>query len=213
MKKDLKTILITKQIYAFVKQYTQMEINGKKVHCPYWMNKITAERKIIRGFQDGKGKAEDIKNEIAKLLVQTNKVTPPQLLIRKLSKSKRIGIDCSGFVYRVLEELVRLKYQGTNLNSLEDLFTGGVTRTNADRLTSYEFSVPIKKVAQIRLGDMIRLQKGRHIALILEVKKKEIIYCHASQQSTKIKGAHLSKIIIKNPVPTLKIFRRFKTIP
>ena len=174
-----------------------MDIGGVIVHCPYWRNKLKEGKVVLRGYLNGKGSSIDIQNKIIETLqnshVDTTLISADY--IRKLAKRERIGIDCSGFVYRLLDELIHLSYNNCSLKNLDGVFVGGINKTNADMLTSTEFSNYIDNISDYRIGDMIRLMKGKHVAVILEVKDKEIVYVHSAIK-TKIRGVHFGKIDI-----------------
>ncbi len=190
---------IKEKILGFVHKYTKMDISGMVICCPYWMNRLKEGKVILRGFTNGKGSAEEIRDELIERLNGLSpedrfELTPENL--RKFAKREKIGIDCSGFVYRVLDQLVQKKYQGCNLSNLKQVFTGGIDGTNARILSSKDFCIPVIKVKDFRLGDMIRLWYGKHIAVIIDVNDKEIVYAHTSSLSTKIQGAHTSLVRI-----------------
>lgn len=190
---------INKKVKEFIRGYTAMDINGVVIHCSYWMNKLQGGKVNLRGFANGKGSAKEIKEELIKRLNNLTseirfKLTPENL--RKFTKRENIGIDCSGFVFRVLDELLRLGFRSTKYKNLDDVFDGGISKTNVKRFTSPQYSTEIKNIKDYKLGDMIRLWGGKHIAIIIEVKGKEIIYAHSSSLSTKIQGVHTSVIRI-----------------
>lgn len=175
-----------------------MEVNGMIIHCPYWVNKIQEGRVTIRGFSNGKGSASEIRQELIKqigrLSIDREHLTSEY--IRKLAKRNRIGIDCSGFVYRMLDTLIHLGYAGSAHVSLGSIFSGGINKTNARILTSREFSLDIQKVKDVQVGDMIRLKGGHHVVIVVKKTPQTITYAHSSHQTTKIKGVHIAKINI-----------------
>lgn len=191
---------ITKKIFNFVKKYEEMDVGGVTINCSYWTNRLKHGQVEIRGFLDGKGGAVEIRQE---LIRRVNLVTAdysfsltPEFL-RKFAKRERIGIDCSGFVFHVLDKLIRLKYRGCPVPNLSCVFPLGIKRTNADIFTSRKYCLPIKKISDCHLGDMIRIMGGKHVAIILEVSSSYIVYAHSSQ-GTKIPGVHFGEIKIIN---------------
>lgn len=172
-----------------------MDIGGIVVHCPYWRNKLKEGKVVLRGYLNGKGSSTDIRNKIIETLhnshINTTLINTDY--IRKLAKRERIGIDCSGFVYRFLDYLRSLSYNNCRLKSLDEVFIGGINKTNAHTITSNKFSSYIANISDYRIGDMIRLMKGKHVAVILEAKDKEIVYVHSAIK-TKIRGVHFGKI-------------------
>lgn len=188
---------IEQAITEFIGQYTNMKIEGITIHCPYWMNKLKNGKVVLRGYASGKGNAKEIREELIRRLKSLPhdlqfKLTAENL--RKFAKRERIGIDCSGLVYRVLDELLRLGYGNTGYKNLDEVFSDGITRTNVKKLTSRQYSEEVRNIKDIRLGDMIRLWGGKHAAIIIGNNKKEILYVHSSWLSTKIAGIHISKI-------------------
>lgn len=179
-----------------------MDINGTVISCPYWMNKIKDGKVTLRGFENGKSSAPHIRQElINRILKHPITLTPDS--IRKFARRERIGIDCSGFAYRFFEKLITLGYNGAK-GTLVNIFPGGINQTNVKALTNLEVSDQIKVVKDLRLGDMIRMWGGHHIAIITNVGQKHILYVHSSHMSTQIKGVHESKIIISNPEKKLE---------
>ena len=186
-------------INSFIQQYTELNINGVVINCPYWMNKLAAGKVIRRGFANGKGSANEIKNELINRLNKLSsdagfELTPRNL--RKFARRERIGIDCSGFVFRVLDELLHLGFGNTEIKNMDNIFDGGISKTNVKRLTSSQYSMEITDIRDFKVGDMIRLCGGRHAAIVIGVNQKEILYAHSSWLSTKIQGVHTSTIQI-----------------
>jgi len=192
-------MVIEQEIKNFIMQYTQMDIGGIVINCPYWMNKERNGKIVFRGFANGKGGAQEIREELVKRYNQL----PPELKfdlnqdnLRKFARRERIGIDCSGFVYRVLEELLRLGYKNTGYENLDKVFSGGINKTDAERLTDRQYCKELKNISAIEIGDVIRLWGGKHAAIIIQNDQKEITYAHSSWLSTKIQGVHTSIIQI-----------------
>ena len=176
-----------------------MDINGLIIHCPYWMNKFRDGKVMLRGFSNGKGSAKEIQEELIKRLLNLStdvrfELTPENL--RKFARRERIGIDCSGLVYRVLNELIRINYKNSHLTNLAEVFTGGVHKTNARTLTSANYCIKVDKIDDFQIGDMIRMRGGKHIAIIIRVGSKEIVYAHSSFLTTEIVGVHTALIQI-----------------
>ncbi len=196
---------IVRTINLFIKDYTEMNINGTIINCPYWMNKIVAGRVKIRGFANGKGEAISIKNELIKKLNNLSddtKFSVNALNLQKFAKRERIGIDCSGLVYRIIEELVRLKYGSCKINFITDIYKGGINGTNAATLTSDIYCKKVSDISKCRLGDLIRINGGKHVAMIVDLNDGFIEYIH-SHGSTKVQGVHRERIKIIDSSKTL----------
>lgn len=193
-------------IEKLLAQYLHLSITGKKIRCPYWMNILHPRPGDSRewGPYGGKGKPHQIVqviNKMAKLDgVDLEKMG--HLEIKRFMISSNIGIDCSGLAYWLLDALDREK----GGNGLEDDIPGVrgkyLIRASVAMLTNSKVSVPVKKVSAIQIGDMIRLRGGKHLALVVRIKKvrgeiKELIYAHSSDLSW-FKGAHTGKILVRD---------------
>ncbi len=199
--KTLYNLVMDAIIDNFLKDYFSLEIiPGKKVRIPYWRNRITHRGLCrIQGSFGGKGAPSQIKratiDRAKKSGIDINKLTSVQ--IRKFMTQKRIGLDCSGFVFQVLDFLFPGFWQG--LKRAFGKSSNPIRRFNSDALTSKENTILIKKVEDIKVGDLIPIswqgKKVDHVLVVVEINKKEIVYAHSSQK-TKITGPHKGKIKI-----------------
>ena len=155
----------------------------------------------IRGLLNGKGDARQIREEMIKRInkLPTNTIWQDSQFLQKLAKRERIGLDCSGFAFHFLNELVQLKYRNCQLSNLSQIFTGGLNRTNADTLTSLDYCASVPKISGCRLGDLIRMMRGKHVLVVVDIADSTLTYAH-SARTTKEQGVHLGiiKIIDKN---------------
>lgn len=193
-------------IEKLLDRYLNLDIAGKKIRCPYWMNIIhpgLGHRKIF-GPYGGKGKP----HQIIQATLDTAKMDGIPLegmsswQVRKLMENNRIGIDCSGLAYWLLDALDRQK----GGNGLEDDILGVkgrfLIRANVEMLTNDEVTMPIEKIAEVEIGDMIRLHGGKHLAVVIRIKKirekvRELVYAH-STNFTWFKGIHTGRILVKD---------------
>lgn len=178
-----------------------MDVGKVIINCPYFANKIRNGKVVLSGFEGGKGDFGDIKNELSKIIA-VNKSISGKNDIFKLARRNRIGIDCSGFVFRLLVELIRLKYQNCEVANLEQVFPNGIYRTNADELTRGTHLSEVKLFSHSRLGDLIRINNGHHVAMVIENENKVITYIHSSNVTTEI-GVHPGKIMVNDQNQTL----------
>jgi len=193
------------QILGFINQYLQMDLGKITVNCPYWSNKIKSGSVVIRGFQNGKGAAEEIKTELQKRLPlgNLNEDLLTSLYIQKFAKKERIGIDCSGLAFRVLEELARLRYKNYPVDNLTQVFPEGITRVNVKKLTDIAYCTQINDLKEVQTGDLIRMMGGKHVVVIIKSENNLITYIHSSN-ATSTKGVHLSYITIRKGLPLEK---------
>lgn len=197
---------ITQGLKLFIKDYLEMDISGINIHCPYWMNKMDSGKIIMRGFANGKGNKESIRGEILKRLntLSLLDIFPLNAIsIQKFAKRNRIGIDCSGLAYRILEELILLGYANKIINNLNEFYLLGINKTNADIMTSNTYCKPISDICDSKLGDLIRINDGKHVAVIIGRSNGQIEYIH-SHDKTEEQGVHKGIIKILYPNHTLE---------
>ncbi len=189
-------------------KYTHLPLGGKLVRCPYWSNR---QRIFLPDAFKGKGTPKEITQttlETAKKeKVDLSKLSSDE--IRKFMEHYRIGVDCSGFVYHLANALDKQR----SGKGIDDYIQGvrgkGVRKVNAFCLTNEKNSVPIKKVKDIKVGDFIRFQGGKHIAIILRIKKntdgepKEIVYAHSGILSA-VTGVHSGRILVTDSKKDIK---------
>ena len=192
---------IIDKTYLYLTEYLAMDFFGYKHHCPYWSNRMKDGKVSFRGFLNGKGEAKSIRQELLRLLsenAQSRAIAGNQDNLRLLAKRNRIGIDCSGFIYRVWDFLIKHKFGKSEFLSLDDIFPGGINRTNAQSLTDKKAAVRINQIKEIQFGDCLRLNSGRHVAFIKEITAEKLVYIHASSSLTLIQGVHKGMILIKD---------------
>jgi len=188
-------------------QYTHLPIGGKQIPCPYWMNRLKAG---ILGPFGGKGTPQQIVQATLSAAqeekIDLSKLSTEEIL--KLMSKHHIGVDCSGFVYWMLDAFDRER--GGN-GIADDIFCPDPplkpTRANVATLASPQSVVPVD-LKEVKVGDVLLLNKGRHIAIITRVFRegeiiKKIEYAHSSSK-TEIKGVHKATVQINNPSLSLK---------
>lgn len=182
-------------------QYTHLPLGNKFVRCPYWMNKL--KRGILGPF-GGKGNPEQI-IKATKEAASNQNVDLYSLSEEKIfdfMKKNRIGVDCSGFVFWMLDSLCQEK-KGRGVS--EYIFCSNpplkASRANTATLLDKK-NVQAISLKDIKVGDLIRLNKGKHVAIVLHLLKDpqtrkllEIEYAHSSSR-TKIQGVHSARIRI-----------------
>lgn len=180
------------KIDVFLTPYLSMKIDKQTIACPYWMNKLKNGKVVARGIYNGKGTARQIQRNVQKRLEynpdRKRYLKSVESLV-KFARSIRIGIDCSGLAYRILARLLQLKYFNCNKLSLDDVFKGGIRKTNSLMLTSAPFAVPVRKWQEYRLGDLIRINGANHVAVVIAVTNDLLTYVHSSW-STEVTGVH-----------------------
>lgn len=190
-------------------EYTHLPLGGKEIVCPYWMNNL---EKGIYGPIGGKGRPEEIVLATEKAAIE-EKVDLGKMGAEEIAlfmKAKRLGVDCSGFVFWMLDALDKEK----GGNGIADDLPQGLgeavqRRASAKILTSEEVSFCVNSIDEIKIGDLIRMRRGKHVAIVYSLEKNtnnqtdSITYAHSSSASrTKNTGVHLSVInIIDGKLP------------
>jgi len=188
------------KLKKFLRDFLALEIvPGKKVRLPYWRNKRLVGGRWQQGPEGGKGTPAQLRRITLEKARQAGldltKMKASQ--IRKFMRQKRIGLDCSGFAFQVLQFLFPGFWRG--LKKAPGRSKNPRRRFNAAALTSPANTVRVDKVENILPGDLIPFSfKGKkidHVAVVVEKRPKQIIYAHSSQK-TKVEGVHLGKIKI-----------------
>ncbi|QQG43255.1 MAG: C40 family peptidase [Candidatus Daviesbacteria bacterium] len=177
---------ILKQAY----QQFILPLGGKQVFTPYRINiPFQPDRRKY-----GKSSPEKlIKNTLEIAREQNFDLNQASVEeIRKFMEQNQLGIDCSGFVYYLLDYLLKKIGQG----GMEEAGFPPASKTNVAILTSEEFSNPVEDFSQIQPGDLIKLNSKEeipHVVIILDSQNEEITYAHSSSL-TPIKGIHQDSI-------------------
>lgn len=188
-----------KRLEEFLSSFFALEIvSGKRVRIPYWRNKITS-RGRVQGPFGGKGRPKEIRRITLKKAEETGikleRMTTEE--IREFMRRKRIGIDCSGFVFQILDFLFPGFWRG--LKMAPGWSRNPIRRFNAAALTSKENTRPVKRLREIKTGDLIPLsftgKRVDHVLVVVDKNKKEIVYAHSSSR-TPNDGPHLGRIKI-----------------
>ena len=112
--------------------------------------------------------------------------------VRTFMEKNQLGIDCSGFVYHLLDYLLKEIGKG----GMEKIGFPQASKTNVALLTSEQFSIPATDFSKVKPGDLIKLNSQKeipHILIILSHQNGIITYAHSSFL-TKVKGVHQSQI-------------------
>ena len=188
----------------FLDQFFRLPIAGKKVRIPYWRNRFLLKGvNRIQGPFGGKGTPRQIRRATLRKARQTetNLVRLSSRQIRLFMQRKKIGLDCSGFVFQVLEFLKPRFWE--NLTLSPGRSNNPVRRLNTTALTAPGNSHKVKdQTKMIQIGDLIPLsfknKKIDHVMVIINKTPTKITYAHSSSK-TRPTGPHLGRIKITNP--------------
>ncbi|KXK27477.1 MAG: hypothetical protein TR69_WS6001000354 [candidate division WS6 bacterium OLB20] len=205
-----------------IADYEHLELGGKRVKAPYYMNK----RKQKGGLRVmvGKGDPKEMEREVM-VLAQVKGFAVQQASaadLRAFLQDCDIGIDCSGFVVHVLNAILAEKHMGTidqylvyperGLTAKLRRLLRPVENTGANTLTSPANTVPVP-IQDVRPGDLIRskgLQKNAHHILLVERVGREddrvlwIDYVHSSEQYGDDNGIRHGRIEVTDQTAHLK---------
>ncbi len=149
------------------------------LNTPYYINKRSA--KLKKPVYVGKGSPEEIDKLVNKLSGNNKKVSGKERfdILRKNS----IGIDCSGFITYILDSRAEKKFnkhiwtiiKKRSINPIR-MFAYKVKPTtskmNAYTLTNNINTIKISTIKDSKPGDLIKINGGRHIAIISQVEYK-----------------------------------------
>lgn len=172
-----------------------LDVEGKKIPIPYRIN-IPADEHPVR---QGKSSPEVILAQLKKDAKDQgfNLKQASEQQIRQFMMKNRLGIDCSGFSYRMIDNLLA----SLKLPSLQHSGFPHVGRTNVILLTSSTHTITINQARFVRAGDLIKIGSQEsipHCMIIIQVSPQEIIYAHSASR-TKVTGVHIGKIKILDP--------------
>lgn len=204
-----------------VNEYVNFKIEGKSVKIPYCIVKQPNEKRHLYDMARttkysnyaGKGTPQEIRECLYKVATQRgfnlNKATAKNITDFMIKEGT--GIDCSGFVYNILNRYLA-KSQGIPLEKYLLIYPGimgkierfffsnnRVRKISGTTLTSDLNTTEIHNIQDVRPGDMLRLSPpdwpGKHPVIIVDIDKNYITYAHSSEYA-KIQGPHLAKIKI-----------------
>jgi hypothetical protein len=191
---------VTRELNKIYKKFAELKLGNRKVATPYRMNDDPQSGPAFQGKSSPEVITETAINLANHEGVDLSTLSDEQ--IRQFLEAHKLGIDCSGFAYRLLD-FVSKKIFKKNLQEATGL--DHVGNTNVELLTSTDFSVPVDKISDIKPADLIKVhsaEKPSHVIVVLEVKKKQIIYAHSSASSTPT-GVHTSFIKITDSTKPL----------
>lgn len=179
---------------AILKQAYQqfiLNIKGKQVPIPYRINIPAEEHPARQGKSDPETILKQLYEDAGEQGFNLKSASIEE--IQEFMRKNKLGLDCSGFVYRMLDLLV----QQVKGKPLTELGFDHVGRTNVATLTGDEHSITIEP-SDIQPGDLIRIDSEaadglNHCLLVMENKNGMITYAHSSRK-TKVNGVHQDQI-------------------
>jgi hypothetical protein len=164
----MNTKVISSPSMVMIDQYKNFKIESAVCSIPYFNNKSTGKRAAL-GVNVGKGSPKEIYDEIltlARLQKIDIKLFNSETL-KKFMISNNIGIDCSGFVYHVLNEESISRGKGSidrhihfvnASNIITRLIAKLKPQTNTDVLTlSSNKNSKVVEIKDAQVGDIITM--------------------------------------------------------
>lgn len=187
---------LPKSAQKIIDHYFNLQIGGKKVTCLYYINEAYDEefrkknpvpddidryhkRKTKKRAYIGKGSPKEIERTVIELAKQYsfNLQRATSKEIRQFMYVHRIGIDCSGFVVWVLNEVVKelqkkpvwkvIRSAGQFRGKLR-MFLRPIENISVKVLDNRKNSVVVS-LREIQPGDLIISLHGKHVLLIESV--------------------------------------------
>ncbi len=178
-KKDLRKK--SKVTSGNIKKLPVEVINTYKrfLNTPYYINKHSA--KLKKPVYVGKGSPEEI-DKLVYRLSGNKKLSGKERF--DILKKNNIGIDCSGFITYILDSRAEKKFnlhiwtiiKKRSINPMRMLaykIKPTTSKMNAYTLTNNINTIKIAAVKDVQPGDLIKINGGRHIAIISQVEYKQ----------------------------------------
>ncbi len=183
----------------------KQEINHY-IGIPYWSNKLDKGKIVLSGPYGGKGSRKQIEAHTQKL-IKKNSLSATKLTkqaVYNLQKKNRLGIDCSGLTYHLLDFWSRLN-TGVSIRKFVVGTNGksGPRRVNVQSLAKKANSTKVTNLVDIKTGDMLVINKASHVLFVINKTDSFITYIHSSLY-TKKRGVHLGRVKIVNPTKGLQ---------
>ena len=179
----------------------------KYLGTPYWKNVLDKDGKIIKeGAFAGKGTPQEI-DYVTSCLAYEKTIDLKTLSdkeIRQLQRDNNIGVDCSGYVYNLLDAFAT----DIGLPGIYYKLVGnwrGITRLGARSVSATNYADPINsnkvdKLSEVKTGDYIVLigKDGQgHVLFILENNLDHLLCTHSSPETSN-PFIHTFKIVVKD---------------
>jgi len=176
--------------------------DNKYIRCPYFRNPISGRDKWKLTVYSGKGSPQEIETELKILEKLENKdfSTMQESEIRDIMKKRKLGVECSGFIARVLDEWTRDLHKKPlrsliyfNTKGLDALFSKmrPYTHINVATFIHKRNAKEIKDVGSIAPGDIIIFDGSiDHAAIITKTERgalgklERVYYAHSVLESS-----------------------------
>jgi hypothetical protein len=185
----MKSSTLSQPARGMIAHYESLRFGSVHVSVPYFNNKRQQVRGALRVLV-GKGAPAEIEEEaqLIALRCHTDLATLSAENLKKFLVDNNLGIDCSGFVYHVLNAEAPLAPRLTfpNVSLLRKLLTKlrPIENTNVKVFAHKKNSTTVP-LSDVQAGDIITMVGSKkvgnpdHILLVEEVNRNAISYVHA----------------------------------
>lgn len=197
----MNTKILSESALNVINQYKNFHVENAICPIPYFNNKTTARRAGLRA-EVGKGSPKDLYEEVIQRAFEQkiNYKSFDSENLKKFLVDNNIGIDCSGFVYYILDEESRNRNKGGLDKHLVYPFAKGIIgklkakirpTINTDvRTLAHNKNSKIISIPEIQVGDIITMiskeesREREHILIINQIeyqnfKPVTVHYTHA----------------------------------
>ena len=192
---------LSQKALKVINDYSNFTIGNASCSVPYFNNKKIKNRAGLRA-QVGKGRPQEIREEL-EIILKKNKIDLEQISnenLKKILVDNNIGIECSGFVFHVLDAEAQSRNLGSIARKIHFINCHGIIGQircairpieNCDVSTFANDKNSIRvKIQDIRPGDIVTMMGNgaddmrNHILIIKEVEyenniPKSFSYAHA----------------------------------
>lgn len=100
----METKSLSDQALSVAQEYARLTVGTAASPIPYFNNRVMRRRMTLRTYV-GKGSPRDIREEVETLLVKqhVSREAVTDSILQKLLVDNNLGIDCSGFVYYMMD--------------------------------------------------------------------------------------------------------------
>lgn len=174
-----------------------LKINNSEVPTPYRINVPFQEDR--RRY--GKSNPEQLVTNLKEIAQEVNfdLENSSKEEIERFMKDQMLGVDCSGFVYHMLDYLLKRLNKG----GMETIGFPYASQTNVTKLADEQFSYSIE-AKDLQPGDIIIMNSEgevKHVMIVLDKEDDQYTYAHSSEPI----GVHTAKLeVIDNQIKFLE---------
>lgn len=182
----MNTKILSESAIDVINQYKNFQVENAICSVPYFNNKTTARRAGLRA-EVGKGSPKDIFDEVEQRAFE-QKIDLKNLdsvSLKKFLVDNNIGIDCSGFVFNVLDLSKKNIYFDKGIFGKIKAMIRPAMNTDVKTLAHNKNSKAIS-LLEIQVGDIITMINNErdHVILVNQIeyqnfKPTTIHYAHA----------------------------------